>query len=56
MFKSQDVLTRLQELGEAASRVLCVGLVTALCEGQGEVGEGAAQVYKDGAGVEGIGL
>ena len=31
-----------QELGEAALGVLCVGLVTALCEGQGEVGKGPA--------------
>ena len=46
----------IQELGEAAFRVLCFGLVTALCEGQRKVGDGTAQVYKDGAGVEGFGL
>jgi hypothetical protein len=32
----------LQELGEAASGVLCVGLVSTLCEGSGEAGKSAA--------------
>ena len=54
VYRSPDVLKRLQELGEATSGVLCVGLVAALCERSGKVGEGTAQVYENGAGVEGL--
>ena len=40
--KPGDIDEALQKLGEAASGVLCVGLVTALCEGPGKAGKGAA--------------
>ena len=56
VFRSQDVLTRLYKSLVRPHLEYCFGLVAALCEGQGKAGEGAAQVYKDGAGDEGLGL
>ena len=54
--KSSHFDRALQKSGEASSGVLCVGLVTALCEGQGKAGKSAVQVYENGTGVEGLGV
>ena len=58
VYRSPDVLTRLYKslVREASPGVLCVCLVTALCEGQGNAEKGATQVYEDGTGVEGLGV
>ena len=44
VYRSSDILTRLQKFGDAASEVLCVCLVTASCEGSRKVGKGATHV------------
>ena len=57
VYRSQDILVKLyKSFGEATPGVLCVGLVAALCEGSGKVGKDTAQVYENGAGVEGLGV
>ena len=56
VYRSPNILTRLYKSRDAPSGVLCVDLVTALCEGQGKAGKSAAQVYENGTGVEGLGV
>ena len=59
VFRSPDVQTRLYKSLVSPHLEYYVSAWSpqpALCEGQGKVGEGAAQVYEDGAGVEGHGV
>ena len=54
VYRSLDILTRLYKSLVRPHMEYCVSVWSPHCEGSGKVGEGTAQVYENGAGVEGL--
>ena len=48
VYRSPDILLSLYKSLVRSHLEYCVGLVAALCERSGKVGEGTAQVYENG--------